>query len=64
MALGKGLTHDLPLTENEDTKMVVAPATGNVVVFGTEDGSKAAFHVYESNGEWKKQQRIVKSKHH
>ena len=38
--------------------MVVVPTTGNVVVFGTEDGSKAAFYVYESNGEWKKQKTV------
>ena len=38
--------------------MVVAPTTGNVVVFGKEDSSKAAFYVYESNGEWKKQKTV------
>ena len=47
---------DLCLIENEDTKMVVAPTSGNIVVFGAQWGCGTAFHIYkhkETGKSWK-----------
>ena len=38
--------------------MVVAPTSGNVVVFGTEKGAQAAFHIYENKAKWRKQKTV------